>query len=477
MSGCARAKVAVEALQNAMIEAEAATMYETAPLPMEAASASVGGDHVNETDHADSVARGWPTELFVDAALMRFFLCRLCRRVLRDPVALACGHVYCRGCITAHADRGLPLPLDAVRTKYGARARAQMQTHHAAAADKTSAASIATDLAAAAADASDAVGDAAGAECPTLRRVSTMEAAAQTYSSSSSEDAPTPAVTITSAQASSSSGMTTTNINMASESAATHASSSQSEAEALPSASVEAASEAETNIMPSESDSSAQHAADLVAPSTESAIVIDSDSASSSECDDPSSTQPPPAGFLFCPADRTAIEIATLGASHSAFHARRVADLRVRCRFHARGCPATALPLSTLDAHCGACAWRDVRCLACGRVGRCLAMAAHLHAECARAKVLAAHGDPLAEPDSDDSMSDEQGALESESDSGLVGVSANDKDSACDGDSVGSPRPSERNASSSADGGVIASPIIANSSSLSPRAAAQQSHA
>ena len=288
--------------------------------------------------------------------------------------------------------------------------------------------------------------------------------------------------------------MATTNINIVSESAATLPSGIQSSvsssAESPSSATAEAVS-TEAYVLHPESDSSIQHAvADIadatvaaVAVATDSASIVDSDTVSSSDSDDPTSTQPPPAGFLFCPADRVAIEIATLGDSHSAFHARRVAALRVRCRFHARGCGATAMPLSALDAHCGACAWRDVRCLACGRTGRCDAVAAHLRAECARAKVLAVHGDPLAEPDADadtdaDADADvvapvavEEAAERVVSDSGNGSVIADGK--VGQGSDSGSALPNE-----SADGASLALPMVASSSSLSPRgAAAEQSQA
>eukprot|EP00455_Lapot_gusevi_P040429 TRINITY_DN4573_c0_g1_i1.p1 TRINITY_DN4573_c0_g1~~TRINITY_DN4573_c0_g1_i1.p1 ORF type:complete len:617 (-),score=131.35 TRINITY_DN4573_c0_g1_i1:634-2283(-) len=43
--------------------------------------------------------QGWPLSRFVHATLSQFFLCRLCRCVFYDAVALPCGHLFCDACI------------------------------------------------------------------------------------------------------------------------------------------------------------------------------------------------------------------------------------------------------------------------------------------------------------------------------------------------------------------------------------------
>jgi hypothetical protein len=55
------------------------------------------------TLEADSqVTVGWPMELFTQPNIRQYFVCRLCRAVLRDACVLSCGHVFCRQCLVRY---------------------------------------------------------------------------------------------------------------------------------------------------------------------------------------------------------------------------------------------------------------------------------------------------------------------------------------------------------------------------------------
>jgi hypothetical protein len=48
---------------------------------------------------------GHPSALFVDQAAIRDFECAICTEVMRDAVALPCGHEFCEACLEALFDR------------------------------------------------------------------------------------------------------------------------------------------------------------------------------------------------------------------------------------------------------------------------------------------------------------------------------------------------------------------------------------